>query len=364
MTIPFFDLAPTHAKLQQQLMDATQKILQQSHYIMGPELAAFEKEFADYCGVKHAIGVGNGLEALVLALRALKITTGDEVIVPAHTFIATWLAVTAVGATIVPVDIDETYTIDPTLIEQAITPRTKAIMPVHLYGMPCNMDPIMAVAEKHNLHVIEDSAQAHGAIYKNRAAGNLGHVSGFSFYPTKNLGCLGDGGAVTTNDDTLADEIRLLRNYGSRIKYEHIVQGTNSRLDELQAAYLRIKLPHLDDWNKDRRDAAAYYDEVLQGLPLRLPVQRPDVEAVFHLYVIQCEQRDALLAHMMAQNINCAVHYPKLPQHQLAYQDQFANLSMPVSEDAANQALSLPLWPGMSRETQDQVAAAIRKFFA
>ncbi|KQW90163.1 erythromycin biosynthesis sensory transduction protein eryC1 [Massilia sp. Root418] len=361
--IPFLDLSAMHAELRPQLDDAFRRVLDSSNFILGPETAAFEREFADYCGARHCIGVGNGLDALFLTLKAWGVGPGDEVIVPSNTFIATWLAVSYTGATPVPVEPDpRTMNIDPALIEAAITPRTRAIMPVHLYGQPADMDPIMELAARRGLKVLEDAAQAHGARYKGRRAGTLGHAAGFSFYPGKNLGALGDGGAIVTNDDTLAEQLRTLRNYGSKVKYYNEVQGHNSRLDELQAALLRTKLPLLDGWNVRRRALAAQYSAALQGSGL-VPQHVPEwAEPVWHLYVVRSAQRQQLQEGLAARGIQTIIHYPVPPHLQPAYAElKLEPGRFPVSEAIHAEVLSLPFWPQMQDSQQAEVAAACRQ---
>lgn len=361
MNIPFLEMKEPYLELQKELDAAYQRVMESGWYILGKEVEAFEAEFATYCESKHCIGVGNGLEALHLILRGYGIGTGDEVIVPANTYIATWLAVTYAGATPVPVEPDEkTYNIDPTRIEAAITSRTKAIMPVHLYGQPADMDPIMAIAERHGLKVIEDAAQAHGSRYNGCRAGNLGDAAGFSFYPGKNLGAIGDGGAVTTNDAALAEKIRILRNYGSSKKYVNECQGFNSRLDELQAAFLRVKLRHLDTWNSRRSALAKEYTQALAGSGLTLPFVPDFVEPAWHLYVVRSAERDALQGKLSEASIGTLIHYP-IPPH---LQDAYAGLSysagaFPISESVAKTVLSLPMGPHLDRSGVLTIVAAI-----
>jgi dTDP-4-amino-4,6-dideoxygalactose transaminase len=331
-------------------------------FIMGPELDAFEAEFAQYCEVKHCVGVGNGLEALHLLLRAYGIGPGDEVIVPSNTFIATWLAVTECGATPVPVEPNAyTHNIDPALIASAITSRTRAIMPVHLYGQPADMDPINALAAKHGLIVIEDAAQAQGARYKGRRVGSLGHAAATSFYPGKNLGALGDGGAVLTNDDAIADKVKQLRNYGSQVKYQHDIAGYNSRLDEMQAAFLRVKLPVLDDWNARRRGIAAQYSMLLAGIDIDLPFVPEYAEPVWHLYVIRSKKRDALKAYLEQQGVSTVIHYPIPPHRQICYHD-FQDHKLSIAEMLAGEGLSLPMLPAMGGDEVERVVRAIINF--
>lgn len=363
MKVPFVDLSGYLQDDRAAVLEAINGVLDRQHLIMGPELSAFEKEFADYCGARHCIGVGNGLEALSLALRARGIGPGDEVIVPSQTFVATWLGVSHVGATPVSVDIElDTALLDPAKIEARITSRTRAIIPVHLYGQPVDMAPIMAIAEKHDLFVLEDAAQAHGARYNGKRAGALGHAAGFSFYPTKNLGAYGDGGAIVTNDDGLASQLRSLRNYGSPEKYVHTEIGYNSRLDEMQAAVLRVHLRSLNARNQQRREAAAYYTQALADVPgLSLPVVRDDAEHVYHLYVVRHEKRDVILRELQRLGIGAAVHYPIAPGDQKAYM-MGAVINEPGNNGAisANTCLSLPLWPGISHAQQDIVIGALK----
>lgn len=363
-TVPFLDLGLLHQDIRESLDAAYRRVADSGWFIMGPELEAFEAEFARYCDVKHCIGVGNGLEALHLLLRAYGIGPGDEVIVPSNTFIATWLAVSECGATPVPVEPDPaTHNIDPALIGAAITPRTRAIIPVHLYGQPADMDPINALAAKHGLVVIEDAAQSQGALYKGRKAGGLGHAAATSFYPGKNLGALGDGGAVMTNDDAVADKVRQLRNYGSTVKYRHDMAGYNSRLDELQAAFLRAKLPVLDAWNTVRRSVAAQYTRELADTGLVLPVVPAYADPVWHLYVVRSQQRDALKAHLDSRGVATVIHYP-IPPHKQACYSAFAGMALPLATSMAGEVLSLPMSPVLSGEDIAQVVDAIRSFHA
>ena len=364
LPIPFLDLSRLHVSIQEQLDQAYRRVMDSGWFILGPELEAFETEFAAYCQVKHCIGVGNGLEALDLLLRAYEIGPGDEVIVPSNTFIATWLAVSQCGATPVPVEPDiQTHNLDPFHIEEAITPSTRAILPVHLYGQTADMDPINALALKHKLIVIEDSAQAQGAIYKGRRAGSLGHAAATSFYPGKNLGALGDGGAVTTNDDTIAHKVKLLRNYGSSQKYHHDIPGTNSRLDELQAAFLRVKLNELDRCNEERRRIATSYSEQLEGCSILTPCFHPDVIPVWHLYVVRSVKRDALKAYLDEHGIATVIHYPIAPHHQPCYQE-FRMHNLPIADQLAKEVLSLPIYPGLRDEEIQAVGHAVRAFYS
>jgi dTDP-4-amino-4,6-dideoxygalactose transaminase len=347
--IPFLDFASMHAELRQGLDAAYARVLESNWLILGKEVEAFEHEFADYCNARHCIGVANGLDALFITLKAMNIGPGDEVIVPSNTYIATWLAVSYAGATPVPVEPDpRTYNIDPARIEAAITPATRAIMPVHLYGQPADMDPIMDIAERYGLKVIEDAAQAHGARYKGRRAGSLGDAAGFSFYPGKNLGALGDGGAVVTNDDELADRLRVLRNYGSRVKYHNEVKGLNSRLDELQAAFLREKLAVLDRWNSQRQRLATVYLRELAEAGVAVPYVPEWADPVWHLFVIRHQGRDQLQAALASRGISTMIHYPIPPHLQPAYAEMaYRQGSFPISESIHDEVLSLPIWPQM-----------------
>ena len=356
--IPFLDLAATHALIEHDILDALQRVVRAGQFILGPEVEAFEREFAAYCGAEHCVGVGNGLDALFLILRASGIGSGDEVLVPANTFIATWLAVSHAGATPVPVEpLETSYNIDPAAIERAINSRTRAIIPVHLYGQPADMDAVKKIAARHGLLVIEDAAQAHGGRYKGNPAGSLGAAAAFSFYPGKNLGALGDGGAVVTSDADLARRIRQLRNYGSEIKYDHQLAGFNSRLDELQAAVLRVKLRHLDDWNARRRSAAAYYLSRLLPARIGLPAVPHFADPVWHLFVIRSERRDALRVALAAKSIETGIHYPVPPHMQPAYAHlEMPAGSLPISERLHAQVLSLPIGPTI---TQEQLARVV-----
>ena len=360
--VPFLDLQRIHREIREPLEAAFHRVLDSGWFIMGPEVEAFEAEFAQYCGVQHCIGVGNGLDALHLLLRAYGIGQGDEVLVPANTFIATWLAVSQCGAIPVPVEPrSETYNIDPDALSAAITPRTRAIIPVHLYGQPADMDPINAFAVRRGLIVIEDAAQAQGAEYKGRRAGSLGNAAATSFYPGKNLGALGDGGAVLTDDASIANKVRLLRNYGSRIKYEHQATGYNSRLDEMQAAFLRVKLGLLDDWNARRREMAGKYTEQLRDVGLVLPWVPVWADPVWHLYVVRSSNRDALRAHLDRCGVSTVIHYPVPPHRQACYAG-CSNHSLPLAETLANEVLSLPMSPFLTEQEIAQVVEAVRTF--
>jgi dTDP-4-amino-4,6-dideoxygalactose transaminase len=350
--IPFLDLKSSYIELKEEFDIKFRHVMESGWYILGSEVSSFEEEFAAYCGVKHCIGVGNGLEALHLILRAMNIGQEDEVIVPSNTYIATWLAVSYAEAIPVPVEPDaRTYNIDPSLIEKAITPRTKAVLPVHLYGQPADMDSIIAIARKYNLYVIEDAAQAHGASYRGRKTGSLGDAAGFSFYPTKNLGAFGDGGAITTNDDSIAKKVRVLRNYGSEKKYVNIMKGFNSRLDELQAAFLRVKLKHLDDWNRRRSQIANYYKKALTGSELILPHVPEWAQPVWHVFVIRSNKRNQLQDNLKNKGIGTLIHYPIPPHLQEAYRDlRYEKGAFPIAEKLADEVLSLPIGPYVTFE--------------
>ena len=346
MNIPFLDLKAPHDELRAELREAFERVLDSGRYILGNEVAQFEKEFAGYCESKHCIGVGNGLDALHLILRAYGIGEGDEVIVPSNTYIATWLAASYAGATPIPVEPDErTYNIDPARIEAAITPRTRAIIVVHLYGQPADMDAINAIAKKHGLKVIEDAAQAHGAKYKGRRVGSLGDAAGFSFYPGKNLGAIGDGGAVTTNDAELAEKVHVLGNYGSRIKYHNEVKGYNSRLDELQAAFLRVKLQKLDEWNNRRKEIAERYLDGLEQSGLVLPFVPEWAEPVWHLFVVRSANRDELQQKLDDAGIGTMIHYPIPPHLSGAYKDLHLMSRCAIAQSLSEDVLSIPIGP-------------------
>ena len=362
MRTAFLDLASLNAEVAVELDAALLRVRSQGSYVQGPEVAAFEQEFAAYCGAGHCVGVGNGMDALELTLRAAGIGPGDEVIVPSHTFIATWLAVTACGATVVPVEpAGGGFNIDPSAIPAAITPRTRAIIPVHLYGEPADMDAINAIAARHSLFVLEDAAQAHGARYQGRRTGSLGHAAAFSFYPAKNLGALGDGGAVVTGDATLAERIRRLGNYGSSRKYVHPELARNSRLDEIQAACLRVKLHRLDQWNERRRAQADHYARALAGCGLRLPTVTATHESAWHLYVVRAAERERIRDNLANAGIETGLHYPTPPHLQGAY----ASLGMPSgalprAEQLAREVLSLPIgWDFDAADVARRIAKVI-----
>ena len=364
MNIPFLDLKTPHEELREELQEAFTQVLESGWFIQGTQLEAFEREYAAFCGTKHCIGVGNGLDALHLILRAYEIGVGDEVIVPSNTYIATWLAASYAGATPVPIEPDErTYNINPALIEAAITPKTKAIMAVHLYGQPADMDAINTIALKYNLKVIEDAAQAQGAGYKGKLAGNLGDAAGHSFYPGKNLGALGDGGAITTNDDELADKLKVLRNYGSRVKYFNEVKGFNSRLDEMQAAFLRVKLRKLTEWNARRKHIAVYYQENLDANNLVLPFVPDWADPVWHLFVVRSKNRDLLQQHLNDSSIGTVIHYPIPPHLQSAYAElNYIHGSFPIAEIIHEQVLSLPIGPHLGLANAITVCIAVNAF--
>jgi dTDP-4-amino-4,6-dideoxygalactose transaminase len=360
--IPFLDVGAAYAELREEIDAATRGVMTSGQFILGPEVSAFEEEFAAYCETRHAIGVGSGLDALRLILLGYELGPGDEVVVPSNTFIATWLAVTQAGATPVPVEPDPvTHNITAEAVEAAITRSTKAIMPVHLYGHPADMDAIVALGRDHGIPVIEDAAQAQGARYRGRRAGTLGDAAGFSFYPGKNLGAMGDAGAVTTDDDALAERVRTLRNYGSKVKYHHDVPGMNSRLDSIQAAALRVKLRYLDEWNGRRRSLAARYIEGLGGVEgLVLPAPAEWAEPVWHLFVVGSPQRDTLQRRLSEAGVDTIIHYPIPPHRTGAYAGGFAGVRLPVAERLADEVLSLPMGPHLSAEDADVVVAATR----
>ena len=347
--VPFLDLKAINRREREDFVAALDRVLDSGWFILGAETEAFERDFAAYCEAEHAVGVASGLDALLLVLRAWEIGPGDEVIVPSNTFVATWIAVSQLGAVPVPVEPDpETHTIDPTRIEAAITTRTRAIVPVHLYGQTADMHPILALAERHGLRVLEDAAQAHGARYRGRRAGSLGHAAAFSFYPGKNLGALGDGGAVTTDDAALADRLRLLRNYGSSAKYRHDAIGYNSRLDEIQSAFLRHKLASLDQDNAHRCAVAARYRDGLAETGWVLPNVPDWAEPVWHLFVIRTPRRDEVQAALRDAGIQTLIHYPIPPHEQQAYRDGPNLGPQPIASRLAREVLSLPMGPHLS----------------
>ena len=364
MKVPFLDVRASYEEIAPELSVATQRVVASGWYLLGEEIAAFEREYAAYVGAKYCVGLGNGLDALHLGLRALGVGSGAEVIVPSNTYIATWLAASYAGARPVPVEPDpRTYNLDPARIEAAITPRTKAILPVHLYGQPADMGPICEIARRHNLVVLDDAAQVHGARYRGRRVGTLADVTAWSFYPGKNLGALGDAGAITTDDEALADQIRTLRNYGSRVKYVNEVPGYNSRLDEIQAAALRVKLAYLDEWNARRARIAARYLTELDDAGLVLPHVPEWADPAWHVFVVRSYDRDALQRHLSAAEIGTVIHYPIPPHMQEAYRDlALPQGSFPLSEAIHREVISLPIGPHMTDEQVDAVVAAVREF--
>lgn len=359
-TLPFLDVRAAYLELRSEIDGAVARVLDSGHYIGGPEVEAFEREWADYCGVRHCVGVGNGLDALTLSLRVMNVGPGDEVIVPAHTFIATWLAVSQVGAIPVPVDIDPlSFNLDVAQVERAITGRTKVLLPVHLYGRPAELEPLLALAARHGLRVLDDAAQAHGARYRGRRIGGRTNASTWSFYPGKNLGALGDAGAVTTDDDDLAAALRRLRNYGSTQKYHHQEQGVNSRLDPLQAAILRVKLGRLDEWNSRRRALADHY---VRALPAYLRPNEPEAgtESSWHLFVVRVPDREARLDHLVKRGIQALIHYPLPPYLQPAYASLgLQAAAFPVATQASAEVLSLPFGPHLPPAAVATVCSAL-----
>ncbi|MEW6240213.1 MAG: DegT/DnrJ/EryC1/StrS family aminotransferase [Chloroflexota bacterium] len=364
--IPIVDLKAQYYSIRAEVDAAIARVLERGNFVLGEEVAAFEREFADYLGAAFTVGVDSGTSALQLALLACGIGRGDEVLAPSHTAVATVAAIEMTGTRPVLVDIElSRFTLDPERVAPAITSRTRAIVPVHLYGCPADLDPILQLARRHNLSVIEDCAQAHGALYRGQKAGTWGHIAAFSFYPTKNLGADGDGGAVVTNDPALAERVRLLRQYGWRERFVSILKGINSRLDEMQAAILRVKLRHLDRWNARRRELARLYDELLADTGLTLPAQPKDAVHVYHQYVIRHPQRERLKAFLKENGVQTIVHYP-VPVHlQPAYHDLGYSLgSLPSSELAAAQVLSLPVYPEMDEEAISRVSRLIHAHLA
>jgi dTDP-4-amino-4,6-dideoxygalactose transaminase len=363
--IPYLDLAAQLRPLRKEIDAAIAKTLDNCTFCLGPDVAQFEKDFAAYCGAKHALALNSGTSALHLALLLLNIGPGDEVITTPYTFVATSWAISYVGATPVYVDIDgQTFNLDPRLVKRAITPRTKVILPVHLYGQACDLDALRAICQKHKLALVEDAAQAHGSKYKGKKIGTFGEISCFSFYPTKNAGACGEGGALVTNNDAFAARARALREHGSTVKYYHDEVGYNYRMEGIQGAVLGVKLKHLDIWNSARRRIASQYHELLAGTPLRLPAEAPYAESIYHLYVVRHPRRDQLKRHLETHKIGCALHYP-LPLH---LQKCYAPLGykpgdFPVSEQAAQECLALPIYPELTQEQIHRVAATIKDFF-
>lgn len=365
MKVPFVSFAPMHSEIRTELDDAYSRVIDKNYFIHGEECTLFEEEFAEFCGAKYCVGVANGLDALFLILKAMGISSGDEVIVPSNTYIATALAVSNTGALPVFVEPDiNTYNIDVNCIEQKITSRTKAIIAVHLQGRAADMDEINRIAKKHNLRVIEDAAQAHGARYKGSRVGSMSDAAGFSFYPGKNLGALGDGGCITTNNKELADKVRALGNYGSDYKYHHIYKGVNSRLDELQAAFLREKLKKLDKWNNKRREIANIYLNQIKNPNIALPLKSDNIfEHIYHVFVIRCKERDKLEEYLNERGIGTVKHYP-IPMHrQLAYKDLgICQGELPIAEEISRTVLSLPMYYGMTDEEIQYVVKCVNEF--
>ena len=362
--IPFLNFQPMHEQIRSEMHQAFSDVYDSYWYIMGEKLQTFEASYAKYNQTKYCVGVSNGLDALILALQALSIGKGDEVIVPSNTYIASVIAITTVGAT--PVFVEprmDTYNINPELIEQKITKRTKAIMPVHLYGQACEMDYIMKLAEAYDLSVVEDNAQAHGSSYNGKLTGSFGHANGVSFYPGKNLGALGDAGAVTTNKEEIAEKIKALRNYGSHKKYHNDYVGLNRRLDELQAALLSVKLQYLNDWTQERKEIAKTYNESLVGSNLILPQLASNADHVFHLYVVRTNKREELQEHLKKKGVGTLIHYPIPPHLQKAYKYLgYKKGDFPIAEELANTSISLPLWVGMDKNSHDYLKKIINTF--
>jgi dTDP-4-amino-4,6-dideoxygalactose transaminase len=362
--IPFLNFQPMHEQIRSEMHQAFSDVYDSYWYVMGEKLQTFEASYAKYNQTKYCVGVSNGLDALILALQALNIGKGDEVIVPSNTYIASVIAITTVGAT--PVFVEpriDTYNINPELIEQKITKRTKAIMPVHLYGQACEMDYIMKLAEAYDLYVVEDNAQAHGSSYNGKLTGSFGHANGVSFYPGKNLGALGDAGAVTTNKEEIAEKIKALRNYGSHKKYHNDYVGLNRRLDELQAALLSVKLQYLNDWTQERKEIAKTYNQSLVGSNLILPQLASNADHVFHLYVVRTNKREELQEHLNNKGVGTLIHYPIPPHLQKAYKYLgYKKGDFPIAEELANTSISLPLWVGMDKNQLETVSDLIAKF--
>lgn len=363
MNIPFLDIRAAYNELKQEIDAAVDRVLTSGWYILGPEVEEFEDAFSGYTGAAHSIGLANGLDALHLALKVLEIGPGDEVIVPSNTFIATWLAVTQCGATVVPIEPDPlTYNINPEEIKASISPKTRAIIPVHLYGQPADLDPIINIGKENNIFVIEDAAQAHGAEYKNKRIGSHGDLVTWSFYPGKNLGALGDGGAITTNNKYFAEKLRTLRNYGSRNKYVHEELGFNSRLDPLQAAILAVKIAHLDSWNERRKKIAQLYIKGINNENVILPHVPEWVEPSWHLFVIQHPKRDRLQRFLQESGIQTLIHYPIPPHKQQAYKKQNFNLNLLLAEKLSKSILSLPIGPHLSHEEVINIIEKVNNF--
>lgn len=364
--IPFLSFDKMHTTIKSEMQTAFEKVYDSHWYILGKQVETFEQQYAEYSSTKFCAGVASGLDAIIIALKTLNIGQGDSVIVPSNTYIATWLAVSYVGAEIIPVEPDEkTYNINPDLIEDAIQPNTKAIIPVHLYGQICEMDKIMDIAKRHHLFVIEDNAQAQGTTYKGKKSGSFGHINATSFYPGKNLGALGDAGAITTNDESLYLQAKIIRNYGSQKKYFNELKGINSRLDELQAAFLSVKLKYLDAWNKERNQIAQWYFKYLNDIPeIILPYIHPECTSNFHLFVIRTEKRNELQEYLTKHQIGTLIHYPIPPHLQQAYKElNYKKGDFPIAEKIADTCLSLPMYPGLSEEDIEYIAHTIKKFF-
>lgn len=362
MKVPFLDLHAAYSELRPQIDSAIKQVSESGWYVLGPDVETFERSFATYCDAAACLGVANGLDALHIGLRALGVGAGDEVIVPSNTYIATWLAATQAGATIVPVEPDPlTHNLDPAKIEAAITPRTKVILPVHLYGLPADMDPICALARKHGLAVLEDAAQAHGARYKGRRVGSHGDIVAWSYYPSKNLGAMGDAGGITLRDGVLVDRIKALRNYGSARRYVNDMLGMNSRLDPMQAAVLSVKLGHLDAWNQRRTETARHYLKHLAGFKgLMLPVEPSWGQSAWHLFVVRHPQRDQLQQALASKGVDTLIHYPIPPHRQQAYADlKWGAGAFPIAEQLASEVLSLPIGPHMTEQQRDRVIEAM-----
>lgn len=366
ISIPYLSLNYQNSLLKPELINAFESVLDSNWFIMGLYLKQFENEYAKICETNFSVGVANGLDALILALKALDIKEGDEVIVPSNTYIASWLAVSAVGAKPIPVEPDIlTYNIDVAKIESAITNKTKVIMPVHLYGLPCEMDAIMKLANKYNLYVVEDNAQAHMATYNGKPTGSFGHLNATSFYPGKNLGALGDAGAITGMDFNLIEKVRILRNYGSEKKYFNQVKGINSRLDEIQAAFLSVKLKYIKEFTNLRIEIAKKYNKELSNIGgLILPIINEGANHVFHIYVIRTQKRDGLMQHLIENGVNSFIHYPLPPHLQEAYKELgYSKGDFPIAEEIADTCLSIPLYPGLTSEETDHIIASIKSFF-
>ena len=361
--IQFLDLKISYEEIKEEINIAVSNVLNSGIYIGGPEVELFETNYADYCGTKYCVGVGNGLEALHLALLSMNVGLGDEVIVPSNTYIATWLAVTHCGAKPIPVEpVIGTYNINPKLIEKVITTNTKVILPVHLYGQPADLDPIISIANDNGISVLEDAAQAQGAIYKNKRIGGLGEAVAWSFYPGKNLGAFGDAGAVTTNNFKLAENIRMLRNYGSKEKYYNEKIGFNSRLDPIQAAILNVKLKFLDEWNKKRKIIASLYLNGIDKSKVILPIVHIDTDPVWHQFIIRVNNRDELQNKLLKCGIPTMIHYPVAPSEQIAYSSNYSSFNLPIATDISKQLLSLPIYPQLTKKHVDYIIENINKY--